>query len=151
MKSTSNQGGFTLIEVMIVVVIVAILAAVAVPSYRDSIQKTRRADAREALTRIAAMQERFFFTNNSYTNSGAALGLNAAGDSVEGYYTIAVSTTPGTKDGQCGVAPCFLLRASPKATGPQAKDTKCAFFTLSHTGKRGALDSDNKVRTAECW
>jgi len=85
-----KQKAFTLIEVMIVVVIVAILAAIAVPSYQDSIRKTRRADAKEALMRIAALQERYFFTNNKY---GTASDLGVGSTSQEGYYTISIYDT----------------------------------------------------------
>lgn len=135
-----KQKGFTLIEVMIVVVIVAILAAVAIPSYQDSVRKTRRADAKEALTRIAALQERFFFTNNRYGDLKdlgltATDGYNVQIDSQEGYYQIRVI--------DCGTT-CFQLQATPKASGPQAQDTGCAQFTLNHVGQ--------KTATADkCW
>lgn len=141
--------GFTLIEVMIVVVIVAILAAVAIPSYQDSVRKTRRADAKEALTRIAALQERYFFTNNTY-GTAAALGIGSS--SAEGYYTINIYLTPGTDPNQCGVAPCFRAVANPVSTGAQAGDTKCGIFTLNHIGQKTAKASDNTtVTTDQCW
>ncbi len=143
-----NQKGFTLIEVMIVVVIVAILAAVAVPSYQDSIRKTRRADAKEALTRIAALQERFFFTNNKY---GTASDLGVGSTSQEGYYTISIYTTPGADPG-CGVDPCFRAVANPPAGGAQAADTKCGVFSINHIGQKVAKAADNTtVTTDDCW
>ena len=143
-----QQRGFTLIEVMIVVVIVAILAAVAIPSYQDSVRKTRRADAKEALTRIAALQERYFFTHNAYGNA-AALGVGSS--STEKYYTINIYTTPGATDTTCGVAPCFRAVANPPPGSPQAADTKCSIFTLNHIGQKTAKSSGGAVTTADCW
>lgn len=142
-----KQKGFTLIEVMIVVVIVAILAAVAVPSYQDSVRKTRRADAKEALTRIAALQERFFFTNNRY---GTAAELGIGSSSQEGFYTINIYTTAGAEPG-CGVAPCFRAVANAPAGSAQAADTKCNKFTINHIGRKTALATDDSVSTDYCW
>lgn len=141
-----NQKAFTLIEVMIVVVIVAILAAVAVPSYQDSIRKTRRADAKEALTRIAALQERYFFTNNRYgtlkdLGLSTTEGYTVIVPSQEGFYNILLV--------DCGTT-CF--RAQANTTGAQASDTKCGSFTLNHVGQKTAKASDNTTDTTdECW
>lgn len=146
-----KSQGFTLIELMIVVVIVAILAAVAIPSYQDSVQKTRRADAKEALTRVAAAQERYFFTNNSYTNDLTKLGVPASGDSLDGHYTIQAFVAPGTSTTQCGTDPCFRVVATAKLGGAQANDTQCRTFTILHTGKKTALDSANVDKTDKCW
>lgn len=143
-----KQNGFTLIEVMIVVVIVAILAAVAVPSYQESVRKTRRADAKETLTRIAALQERYFFTKNDYGNA-AALGV--ANTSTEGFYTTNIYTTPGTGEGQCGTKPCYRIVATPVSTGPQAADVKCKIFTLNHVGQKTAKDVNDVNTTDQCW
>lgn len=61
-----NQGGFTLIELLIVVAIIGILAAVAYPSYNDSVRKGKRAEARAALMNLLQQQERYLTQNNSY-------------------------------------------------------------------------------------
>jgi type IV pilus assembly protein PilE len=154
MKKTQ---GFTLIEIMIVVVIVAILAAVAVPSYQDSVRKTRRADAKEALTKAAAAQERYFFTHNQYAGTMAALGLSST--STEGHYSI-VFADPDNKDSsqvQCKVGtstyPCFRLTAVAATSGAQAGDTNCQTFVISHTGKKQAFAKGTPVRetTDQCW
>lgn len=133
---SDKQHGFTLIELMVVVVIVAILAAVAIPSYQNSIQKTRRADAKEALTRIAAMQERYFFTNNRYGDSDQ-LGIGQ--NSQEGFYTIVLDNTDTT----------FRVRANPQ--GAQENDLECNLFTLNQVGQRSAQSSTNVDTTDECW
>ena len=145
MKQLNNKKGFTLIEVMIVVVIVAILAAVAIPSYQDSVRKTRRADAKEALMRIAALQERYFFTNNRYGEfkdlglTGTS-GCDAKIDSQEGFYEIQLTS--------CG-ATSFEIRAT--AVGAQLGDTQCRTFTLNHVGQKIAEDSGGALNTDICW
>lgn len=150
----NKQKGFTLIEVMIVVVIVAILAAVAVPSYQESVRKTKRAEAKEALTRLAAAQERYFFTNNGYTDDLSLLG-NPSGTSENGYYNL--SFTGGSSGSRVvctsGTAtyPCFTIQAGAASGKSQFKDEKCRTFLITHTGKRSALDSKGQDSTAECW
>lgn len=144
----SNLKGFTLIEVMVVVVIVAILAAVAIPSYQDSIRKTRRADAKEALTRVAALQERYFFTKNSY-GSLEDLGLVPAGVSIlssnDGYYNL--SLVGGV---MCSGSPCYTVTAT--ATGAQLNDTRCHQLSINHVGRKTANATDSSVNTTdECW
>lgn len=141
-----RQRGFTLIEVMIVVVIVAILAAVAIPSYQDSVRKTRRADAKEALMRIAALQERYFFTNNQY-GTLAQLGLTSTTkvSSQEGFYEVEIITTPGCTNTKT----CFTLQAV--AVGAQLGDTRCRTFTLNHVGKKAAATSGGVADTGICW
>lgn len=152
MKKTK---GFTLIEVMIVVVIVAILAAVAIPSYQDSVRKTRRADAKEALTRVAALQERFFFTNNKYgTLKELGLVPNDATPlySNDGMYSIVLAGSL-----TCGTTPntyhCFTLQANPVATSSQSADTTCGRFELHHTGKKVASKKGDTstITTSDCW
>lgn len=142
--------GFTLIEVMIVVVIVAILAAVAVPSYQESIRKSKRTDAREALTRAAAAQERYFFSNNKYAADLKDLGFSSAISS-DGYYSLSMGTT------ECGSAtnkyPCYTITATPVAGKAQAKDTTCASFSIDHTGKTTSKDSASPAKdtSEQCW
>lgn len=150
MKKTQ---GFTLIEVMIVVVIVAILAAVAIPSYQDSVRKTRRADAKEALTRIAALQERYFFTNNRY---GTFAQLGIGNTSQEGYYTVAMVTPVASLDSSptmCGTTAvpyaCFLITAT--ATGAQASDAACNQLSIDHVGRKTATKSGGADNSVECW
>lgn len=71
LRSYSNRG-FTLIEMMIVVAIIGILAAIAYPSYEEYVKSSRRAEAQSALMGLAAAMERHFTANNSYTGAGAA-------------------------------------------------------------------------------
>ena len=74
----SIMRGFTLVELMIVVVVVSILAAVAIPSYRNYVMRSQRIDATTALLRIQAAEEKYFLQNNAYTDQPGA-GVPPAG------------------------------------------------------------------------
>ncbi len=148
-----KQRGFTLIELMIVVVIVAILAAIAIPSYQQYIQKSRRADAKDAVTRIAALQERYFFTNNAYASGLNALGFTATGGnyySGDGHYRLSL-TGPTCSESGGATYPCFTATATAASGGPQINDTKCRSFTITQNGLKTAKDSANNDVTDSCW
>jgi len=83
-----RNKGFTLIEVMIVVAVIGILAAIAYPSYQNSVLKAQRADAHESLLRIQQAQEKWRVNNATYTTDLADLNVNAT--SMEGYYTLSI-------------------------------------------------------------
>ena len=139
-----NQRGFTLIEVMIVVVVIAILAAIAYPSYTDYISRSRRTDAKSALTTAAQAMEKFYTERMTY--NGAVLGTIAPTSSPDGFYDISFDTDPVT--GTCSATAltntnpnAFKLCATP--TGRQASDG-CGNFSLSNTGARSPT-------TDRCW
>ena len=98
-KPAYRTAGFTLIELMIAVVVVAILAAIAIPSYLDSVRKSRRSDAYTALTAVQQAQERWRANNPSYaTNAQLSLGVNASpaglgvnAATANGYYNVGIS------------------------------------------------------------
>ena len=139
-----RSHGFTLIELMIVVAVIGILAAVAYPSYRDQIIKTNRTDGKSALSQAATLQERWFTENNSYTSDMTKLGGTT---SQEGHYTISVAigdingttcdSSAHTKDN------CFELTATP--AGAQAADG-CANLELDSFGRKTVSGTDNR-----CW
>lgn len=133
--------GFTLIEILVSIVIVALLAAIALPSYQNSVQKTRRSDAQAALTQTATLQEQRFFQTNSYSADVNELG-GAAGTllSPEGYYSITAATANGGAE--------FTLTAT--ALGPQLDDSNCRTLTLRHTGLKASTDSASAAST-DCW
>jgi len=133
-----TNGGFSLIEVLIVLVIVAILASIAVPSYRSSMLKSHRTDAKDALLSAAAMQERLYMQNNQYSADVDDIG---GSESPDGYYTISV-VQPGD------VITRYVLTAS--VAGKQTDDTQCARFTLNQAGLRKAFDIDG-ADASKCW
>lgn len=139
-----KQQGFSLIELMIVVAIIGILAAIAYPSYQEYVLRTGRADGQAKLMEILQAQERFYSQNQTYTVNLGANGLaygvaqNAAVPSAEGRYNItAAACTSST------IARCVVLTAT--RIGPQLNDTKCGNLTLDSRGTKGATDVTN------CW
>lgn len=138
-----RQRGFTLIEVMIVVVIVAILITVALPSYQGSLQKGRRSDAMSALMDVANRQEQRMLDRGAYTTDLTQLGFLASPMiSEEGFYSVtAAACVSGT------IANCYLLTAAPRPGSPQLDDTRCASLTLDSRGTRSATGTT----PTECW
>ena len=140
-----NQG-LTLIELMIVVAIVGILAAVAYPSYTEYIMRGHRADARAGLLQAQLWMERAATATGVYpTNSDPKLVLPSAlswsADNSK-RYTIGMSASTNAS---------FTLTATPKA-GAQKND-RCGTLTLTHTGARDvtSLPSGSKMTAADCW
>jgi len=78
MRARSRFTGFTLVELVIVMAVIALLMAIAIPSYRRNVQKSNRAVAKGALTQLLARQEQFFSDRKSYATSLTALGYSAA-------------------------------------------------------------------------
>src|SRR5262245_49591928 len=103
----NRQQGFSLVELMIVVSIVAILTSIAYPSYRQHVMRSHRTDATSALLRIASEQEKFYIQNNRY-GTYAELGSPTT---EHGWYTVTVPTSNATT---------FTARASVVAGGGQA-------------------------------
>lgn len=132
--------GFTLIELMIVVLIVAVLAAIAIPSYRKYVLQSHRSVAKSTLLEMASREERYYTLNNAYPSSATSLGYSTATISVPDanspYYQVSVVSGGGS----------FSLKADP--TGSQANDT-CGTYTLNDLGVQG--NTGNTTSTADCW
>lgn len=112
--------GFTLIELMIAVAIVAIIGAVALPAFLDSMRKSRRTEAFTAISAVQQAQERHRSNNNSFAPDLATLGITSATTTPAGYYTLAVSTDVGTAGVQ------YTVSAVAVAGKSQANDGDCA-------------------------
>ena len=140
----SKSIGFTLIEVMIVVVIVAILAAIALPSYQQHVQKSRRVDAKETLMRMATLQERHFFQESTYSATLAGMGGDT---SPEGWYKI----DPSIGALACAAEPCNTFTITATADGPQLKDETCRTFSIDQTLQTESKDVSGAVTTDQCW
>ncbi|WP_372748281.1 type IV pilin protein [Litorivivens sp.] len=138
-----KSKGFTLIELMIVVAVIAVLAGVAVPAYQEQIAKAKRADAASALATGAQALERYYTTNGTYLNTDgnlAAVFPTKAPDSGSANYTIAATGTP--------TANSFTLRAT--RTGSMAND-RCGNLQLSSVGTRTLHDNKTGTTVADCW
>lgn len=128
------ETGFTLIELMIVIVVVAVLVAVGYPSYQDHVIKTRRSDAKNMLMDVASRQEQYYMDNSTYTTL-SNLGYSANTVSSEnGHYNVSVTASDATS---------YTLQAVPQ--GSQASDP-CGNFTLNNLGVKGVSGTDNR-----CW
>lgn len=135
--------GFTLIEVMMVIVIISVLLAIALPAYENSMQKGRRADAKAALMNVANQQEQFMADQNTYTLNMAELGFpQDPYISEEGHYTVDAAVCGGGS-----IDRCYVLTAVPRVGSPQADDSRCTQFVLGSNGAKTALGSDPQ----SCW
>ena len=136
----AKDFGFTLIEVMVTVVIVAILASIAVPSYLSSVRDSRRADAKQAILAAAQTMESFYAMNMTYAGSAngttpTIFTAKVPKDGSEHYYTLTLDPAPG--------ATTYTIKAVPKAGSSQASD-RCGTLSLTRAGVRSAAQAD-------CW
>jgi type IV pilus assembly protein PilE len=136
-KPSTHARGFSLIELVIVLLIIAILSAIAIPSYRQYVVRANRVDAQRALMDLAARQERVFYTKNAYATTMAELGGSA---SVAGAnYTIAPPSATSTS---------FTMTAT--AVGSQKKsDQQCQTLTITNTGVQGSTGAT--ANDPKCW
>jgi type IV pilus assembly protein PilE len=148
MDSMRRQRGVTLIELVVVMIIVGILAAVAIPSYRNYVMRSQRSDAKDALLALATQQEKHYLQCNSYaTTIGAATNcaagqLQGAAASKNGWYALDIPQ---------GDATTFTVRAQAVAGQNQAEDSACQTFTVTEAGVRQAFDGGGADNTAVCW
>lgn len=146
----ARAGGFTLIELMITVVIAAVLMSIAFPLYQHQIHESRRTDARSALLDLASREERYYATNNAYTNVATNLGYTGWPETVGGgYYQI---NQPSNINAATSTAVAtFTLTAVPIAGKGQDADTDCQSFTVIQTGQETSTNSASGNSSAICW
>lgn len=142
MRDHKTQRGFTLVELMVSVVIVSILAAIALPYYNSFTAQSRRTEGINALSQVAALQERWYTENGTYVANLTALGLANSGSNTteNGLYTfnlIAASTT-------CPIIDCFILEAKPATGSAHADDTY--WYRIASDGLRQTYDKE-----ADSW
>jgi type IV pilus assembly protein PilE len=128
--------GFTLLEVMVTCVVVAILAAIALPSYLNQVQKSRRTDAKSALVGAAGQLERYFTERGTYATATLGSGGVYPSTTQNGYYTLSLANLTATT---------YTLRATP--AGAQVGDP-CGTMTYTDQGVKGVTGS---LSVSQCW
>ena len=148
MKSVQQQRGVTLIELIVVMIIVGILAAVAIPTYRNYVMRSQRADAKDALLSLATAQEKYYLQCNTYATGIAAAPDCVAGDlqgaaaSKNGWYDLAIDAADATS---------YTLSATAAAAGSQFQDEACRTFRVNERGIHTAANAGGADNTATCW
>jgi type IV pilus assembly protein PilE len=134
-----TESGFSMIELMIVILIIGILFGISLPAYQNYTLKAHRTDAHNSLLDLATRQERFLTQNNTYTTEIEGFpGLNLGNTtSRDGYYSLTVEACDtGT------IQTCYRIIAT--AIGTQAADTECPKITYGSNGAKPSAEAD-------CW
>lgn len=142
MRFKRSTAGFTLIEVLVVSILVAVIAAIALPVYQQQMREARRTEARRMLLDVMNREHRFFADNSFYTiDITTSLNFSPA-ESENGHYNL---LAVGYQPTPAGDPMLVVLTATPQSV-PQAVDTDCATLTLSTTGAKGSTGGGSK-----CW
>lgn len=143
---TARRHGFTTIELLITVMVIALLAAVALPSFFDQIRKGRRSDGIAALANLQQAQERWRSTNAAYApNSELTTGLRLSATSVSGYYGIAITANNATG---------YTASATAATGSTQAEDVGCTVLWVRMEAGNlsyGSGASPDWTDAKRCW
>lgn len=138
-----RQRGVTLLELMAVVVVIGILGAIAIPSYRQYVMRSQRVEAKNALLQLATNQERYYLANRAYGTVAQLIAANLlAADGLSDRDTYRITIAAPTAAG-------YTATATPVAGGAfdMRDDTQCTTFSITATGLRTATGAD----AANCW
>lgn len=138
--TTVRMRGFTLIELMIAVAILAIIMGIAIPSYTQWVLESGRADAKGVLMQSAQTLERCYTRFSAYNDAGCQIGQGDTVMSENDKYELTATTVTANE---------FLLTATPE--GGQTNDTDCTSFSLTHTGEKRANGGTDAAVIEECW
>lgn len=132
-----NAGGFTLIELMIVVALLAGISTIAFASYTKVMAKTYRASAATCLVQVAQQMERFYAINMTYAGAGDPAAASCAAPLANSYRFALIRGVPTT----------YRVTAVP-LPDQAARDPECGSLWLSHTGERGVTGD---APSGQCW
>ncbi len=121
------RAGFTLVEVMIVVAILGIIAAIAWPALQDAVQKSRRADGMSALANVMQAQERWRANNPAYQGTLANLPGAQAATSPDQHYDLSLVDGSANATG-------YIVRATARSSSPQTADSRCRTLVVTVNG-----------------
>lgn len=139
----NRQRGFTIIELVVVMAVIAVLSAIAYNGYSESIRKARRTEARNQMLNIAAAQERFRYSNPRYAVDLATLGQAAVVADGTQFYDVTMTATAAA------VASGYTIAATPRPA--QSRD-KCGSLTLTNLGVKGSSGlSSATANNPDCW
>jgi len=142
MKKMNNaMRGFTLIEMMVVMLIVGILFTVALPSYSSYMRQTYRSLATLELTALRQAMENYYIENLSFDGVADDINYNLEPSSLTGRYTLEISGVSGR---------AYTLTATKSGNEPQSLD-KCGNLTLNELGERGVEGADSDYTVETCW
>ncbi|WP_461482457.1 type IV pilin protein [Porticoccus sp.] len=147
-----NNSGFTMIELLIVVAIMAVIVALALPNYREYVIKSNRSVAKGALLEVASREEQYFLNNRSYTNSLVDLGLPANYYMGSDGQTLTTSSgsiyqiTIDEPDSNTGET-AYTLSATPQNS--QTEDGRCGIFSIDEQGLKTVTDASESA--SYCW
>lgn len=151
-----SSAGFSLLEMVVVIVIIAILVAIGYPMYENKVRQSRRVDAKSALLELAQLQEKFYFRdpnqnggNHTYATDFNTLLMNGSRgfkvvddktlESGEGYYQITFDINSGRS--------AFNFIAVPTEKGGQNNDS-CKEFSINNIGNK---NSKSEPEGEKCW